>query len=65
MSINDTREISLPVAKADGDENPITATVCFCESCASLTVGKTTIHISWSELAIWQQWLAQRVEQEI
>jgi hypothetical protein len=62
--MKDERLIALEVAHGDADSKSVVANVNFCESSASVTVGNLTVHIPWSELAQWQVWLAQRVENE-
>lgn len=59
-----TRKIVLAVSKGDADGKPVVAEVTFCESSASLQIGDMTAHIPWSEMAQWQAWLANRVEEE-
>ncbi len=54
----------LEIMKGDGRNTKSIASVCFCESSASLTIGPLTVHLPWSELATWQAWLAERIEQE-
>jgi len=60
----DVRKIVLEVQIGDKDSVETKASVVFCESSASLQFDGKIIHIPWSELALWQAWLAQRVEQE-
>jgi hypothetical protein len=62
--MEDTRHIGLKMAKGNANDKMILASVTFCESSASLQINGITVHIPWSELAIWQAWLAQRVEEE-
>jgi hypothetical protein len=62
--MTDTRHVVLEVGHGDADAKKTVATVCFCESSASLTVDKMTVHIPWRELAQWQAWLADRIEDE-
>jgi len=62
---SENRRMVLDVAKGDADGKPMVASVCFCESSASLRVGEVTIHLPWTELAQWQNWLAQKVEESV
>ena len=62
---SENRRMVLDVAKGDADGKPMVARVCFCESSASLQVGEVTIHLPWTELAQWQVWLAQKVEESV
>lgn len=60
----DERRIVLDVEVDDKDPSEVNGSVAFCENSASLQIANMTIHIPWSELAQWQVWLAQRVEEE-
>lgn len=64
MSSTDNRRIVLDIAKGDGPTIESMASVTFCESSASLTVGKLTVHLPWTELATWHAWLAERLQKE-
>jgi len=59
----DVRNLVLDVGKCDGNAKQTIVSVTFCKSSASLTVGNITIHIPWTELAIWQTWLATEMEE--
>ena len=58
----DTRDLVLDIEK-HGNAKQTIGSVTFCKSSASLTVGNITIHIPWTELAIWQTWLATEMEE--
>lgn len=58
------RRLQLEVSIGDKEDKPTLADVVFCESSASLQFNNMTVHIPWSELAQWQAWLANRVEEE-
>ena len=60
---SDTKRIVLDVGKGSQDAKPTIASVAFCESSASLQVGELTIHIPWTELASWQAWVANAIEE--
>ena len=59
---DEVRDIVVKISKDDADSEPTLATVCFCKTSASLQVGELTVHLPWSELAIWQAWAAQELE---
>ena len=59
----ESKLIGLMIAKGDADQKESVATVCFCESSVSLRVGDFTAHIPWTELATWQAWLAEKIQE--
>jgi hypothetical protein len=61
----DSRRIVLDVGKGEANAKPLVAQVTFCESSASLQIESLTVHIPWSEMAHWQMWLANRMEEKV
>lgn len=59
-----SKEIVLACSLKENESIPTIVNVAFCENSASIQIGKLTVHIPWSELAQWQVWLANRVEEE-
>lgn len=61
--MTETRTTALKVAKGDANAAPTCAEISFCESSASLQLNGITIHVPWTELAVWHVWLAEFVEE--
>lgn len=59
----ESRRIVVDFARNDGPTVAAIASISFCESSASLTIDKITVHLPWTELAKWQAWLAAKVEE--